>query len=208
MGSACHISSKPQIIRMTFNFGGRGEDGSRDTTEDTRVQSVVVFNTHRTPLARWKNRPGVKYSDGNIGTRRLKPRCSAELDFDPDFSAKTAFSSNVASSHTVKNYIRESIILEASRFRLEQKTSIWDKYDVVKTLGKGTFGEVRMIKNKHTKARRAVKTISKAHCEAAKNYLEEISILKHLVKFSIAHRTIPMSCVCTSSIKTRRTSTS
>lgn len=189
MGCACQISSKQRIIRMTFNFNARVEDATgnisrditEDTTEDTHVQTVTIFSTHKTPLTKSPNHPMMRFSDGGLKVRCLRAYNSTSLEADGEFSSRPNSLGNVPAAHTVKNYIRQSIVLEASRFRLEQRNSIWDKYEVVKTLGKGAFGEVRMIQNLHTKARRALKTISKTNCEASKNFLEEIEILKQLV---------------------------
>jgi len=186
MSSSCEIFFKPRITKMTFKLQTDNISNiSIDTTEDAQVQLVNIFNTNKTPLAKSTNHLGTKYLDGDIGLKCLRAYNSTELDIDGESSVKNKGSSNLPFSQTMKNYIRESIVLEASRFRLEQKSSIWDKYEVVKTLGKGAFGEVRMIKNKHTKARRALKTISKKNCETSKHYLEEIEILKHLVRTKV-----------------------
>ncbi|MDR3547071.1 MAG: hypothetical protein P4M11_02130 [Candidatus Pacebacteria bacterium] len=96
---------------------------------------------------------------------------------------KIADLKNGKSSMTIKATLgRKTIVLDPSRFRLERKTSLEDKYEFVSELGRGNFGEVRLVRNKTTLARRALKVISKANCQASENLVEEIEILKHLVR--------------------------
>ncbi len=73
-----------------------------------------------------------------------------------------------------------SIRVDPSRFRLENKGAFDSKYAVQYPLGKGSFGEVRMIKDRVTGAPRAVKVVPKAKCKVTDNFMEEVEILKKL----------------------------
>ena len=74
-----------------------------------------------------------------------------------------------------------SISVDPSRFRLERKCSIEEKYEILYQLGKGTFGEVKRVRDKKSMISRAVKVISKENCKLPENYMEEFEILKQLV---------------------------
>ena len=72
--------------------------------------------------------------------------------------------------------------IEPFHFRIEKnKTAFKLKYDVEETIGKGSFGEVKRIKEKNTGSYKALKTISKSHCQTTDNYADEIQIIKKLV---------------------------
>jgi len=83
-------------------------------------------------------------------------------------------------SHTNIAPKRGSIMLDASMFRLERKTVLEKDYELLYMLGKGTYGEVRLVKHTATGVKRAMKTISKANAQMSMNFVEEISILKKL----------------------------
>ena len=74
-----------------------------------------------------------------------------------------------------------SVSVDPSRFRLERKCSIEEKYEILYQLGKGTFGEVKRVRDKKSMISRAVKVISKENCKLPENYMEEFEILKQLV---------------------------
>jgi len=73
------------------------------------------------------------------------------------------------------------IPIDPSKFRIERKTTLEDNYEVLYILGKGTFGEVRMVKHKKSGQKRALKIVAKSACQMSENYVDEIEILKNLV---------------------------
>jgi hypothetical protein len=73
------------------------------------------------------------------------------------------------------------IKIDPSGFRLENKDPVTQKYEILCSLGKGSFGEVKKIKDKKTGEMRAMKVISRKNCQTTVNYFEEIKILKQLV---------------------------
>ena len=180
MGSCPAISNR-QIIKMTakivYQAKVMNQTSPDDTTESASVNSVTDFNAHETLLSKLPH-PRIRYSDKNQKKYFIIQQ-SVDLNLEEDMLSEHG--TKGLASKTLKNHLKQSIVLEASRVRLEQKMSIWSKYDVVKNLGKGSFGEVQMIKNKETKALRALKIIKKTICKASENYLEEIEILKRLV---------------------------
>jgi len=79
---------------------------------------------------------------------------------------------------------RKFIPLDPSRFRLERKNTVEQKYEIVQELGRGTFGEVKLVIHRETQTKRALKAIPKDRCQMTKNFAEEIEILKRLVFLS------------------------
>ncbi len=74
--------------------------------------------------------------------------------------------------------------IEPLHFRREQKKeSLEDKYTIESIIGKGSFGEVRKIKDKATGQYRAMKVMSKETCQKTDNFADEIEIIKKLVPF-------------------------
>ncbi len=69
-----------------------------------------------------------------------------------------------------------------SHFRRENKNVMEDKYEILKPIGKGAYGEVKMIKEKTTGQIRAVKIMPKSTCQMTSNFVDEIKILQKLVR--------------------------
>ena len=67
-------------------------------------------------------------------------------------------------------------------FRCENRGLIEDYYEFSETIGKGGFGVVKIIRDKATGEKRAVKIIAKSKCQTIKNLSEEITILQRLVR--------------------------
>ena len=99
-----------------------------------------------------------------------------------------------------------NIPIDLSSFRLERRFALLDQYEELYTVGSGTFGIVKKIKDKKTLTTRALKMINKAQCNPAIDIKEEIEILKYLVLIhkGSMNRIIRMSSVFTSSIKMNR----
>jgi serine/threonine protein kinase len=93
-------------------------------------------------------------------------------------SLKLAKKSNLART--------DEVSVELSRVRQERKGDIETKYEVLYTLGKGSYGEVQKIRDLETKEMKAVKYIDKKKCKTVEKYNDEIEILKKLV-------TLPLS---------------
>jgi serine/threonine protein kinase len=62
-----------------------------------------------------------------------------------------------------------------------EKEKLEDNYEILETVGLGTFGKVNRIRHKTTNETRAVKTLSKSQCQNEKEFSEEIKILQKLV---------------------------
>ncbi len=71
--------------------------------------------------------------------------------------------------------------LGPSNFRCENTGRIEDHYTFISAIGKGSFGVVKLAKDKVTGEKRAVKIIVKAKFQAAEHLSEEILILRKLV---------------------------
>ena len=72
--------------------------------------------------------------------------------------------------------------VEPIHFRVQKDIAVLsDKYIIQGTIGKGSFGEVRKIKDRETKNVRALKIISKENYKETDNFLEEIKIIQSLV---------------------------
>ncbi|CDJ39708.1 hypothetical protein ETH_00038830, partial [Eimeria tenella] len=70
--------------------------------------------------------------------------------------------------------------LKRSAFILANTGPISDYYLMDKTIGRGTWGEVKLVVDKQTKARRAAKKIPKCYIEDAERFRQEIEIMKAL----------------------------
>lgn len=172
---------------------------SREYSEHPLVQPVSVFQTNKTRLISPSEMSSTRLV-GSSRQRRQTKHCSDACLHEIKF--KRLALPRVPLSQTLKNTTRQSIALEASRFRLEQKASVWSKYEFMKVLGKGSFGEVQMIRNKESKVLRALKIIPKSDCNSSENYLEEIKILQQLVSPRRNNRTTRTCLDCTSSTRT------
>lgn len=78
----------------------------------------------------------------------------------------------------------DGIVVDLSRVRLEKRGTLESKYEVLYTLGTGSYGEVQKIRDLETDELKAVKLISKEKCSTVDKYNEEIEILKKLVTSS------------------------
>ena len=74
----------------------------------------------------------------------------------------------------------KKVAIDLSGLRREGRGQLEMKYEVMHILGKGSFGEVRKIRNLVTGEIRAAKFISKTKCLTTSNFAEEIQILKKL----------------------------
>ncbi|KAL8424563.1 hypothetical protein Efla_005669 [Eimeria flavescens] len=70
--------------------------------------------------------------------------------------------------------------LKRSAFILANSGPISDFYVVDRTIGRGTWGEVKLVIDKQTKARRAAKKIPKCYIEDVDRFRQEIDIMKSL----------------------------
>ena len=76
-----------------------------------------------------------------------------------------------------------SFRIEPQYFRVERKGQLESRYKIDEIIGKGSFGEVKKIIDKHTGLYRALKIISKDNCEKTDSFNDEIEIIKKLVYF-------------------------
>lgn len=79
----------------------------------------------------------------------------------------------------------DNIRLDLSKVRLEAKGTLESKYEILYTLGNGSYGKVLKIRDKQTDELKAVKIISKERCSTLYKYNEEIEILKKLANYVI-----------------------
>lgn len=79
----------------------------------------------------------------------------------------------------------DSVSIDLSKVRLERKGTLESKYEILYTLGSGSYGEVQKIRDLETDEVKAVKIISKEKCSTVDKYNEEIEILKKLVTLSL-----------------------
>ncbi len=72
-----------------------------------------------------------------------------------------------------------------SHFRRENKNVMKEKYEVLGAVGKGSFGEVRQVRERATGRVRAVKIMPKSTCQMTSNFVNEIKILQKLVRANV-----------------------
>jgi hypothetical protein len=77
----------------------------------------------------------------------------------------------------------DSVSIDLSEVKLERKGTIESKYEVLYTLGTGSYGEVQKIRDLESDELKVVKVISKEKCNTVDKYNEEIEILKKLVTY-------------------------
>lgn len=68
-----------------------------------------------------------------------------------------------------------------THFRRENKGYLEERYQILQVIGKGSFGEVKKIKDRCTGELRAVKVMQKKYCQMTKDFSDEIQILQKLV---------------------------
>ena len=129
------------------------------TKEDNKKATLFVKNLRET----------IATDIAKSGSRRIIRNDSA------------AFASISTLKHPTTRKQTVNLSVDPSKFRLEQKCLIEDKYEMLYLMGKGAYGEVKKIRDKETNALRAVKIVNKDKCNVSENFMEEIDILKRLV---------------------------
>jgi len=187
MGSICQ---KPKVSSSVNDLDIADileESNPLDFAERKSINPIILFTTHTAPMTRTSC-----ITNSSIRLDKdILPSNVFEVK-GPFIVPRKKNTYTLLSSYIFKTQIKESISLKTPRFIFEQKKSMWDKYELINDLGKGTFGEVKLIRNKETKVKRALKCISKSNCKASANILEEIEILKQLVTFLYYYRIILM----------------
>ncbi len=89
---------------------------------------------------------------------------------------------------------RGSVLVDISDFICEKYTALEARYEIMSTLGRGSFGEVKQVRDRQSGQLLAAKIISKGHCQITDTYLDEITILKKLVRRPRYHNAGPSSC--------------
>ena len=70
-----------------------------------------------------------------------------------------------------------------ANFRGEKRGTVEERYQLLGTIGRGAFGEVKKIKDRTTGETRALKVCPKSHGQVAKEDIgDEIAILQQLVR--------------------------
>ena len=72
-------------------------------------------------------------------------------------------------------------------FRGERKMNLSDKFEQLEIIGKGSFGEVRKVKDRASGKISVMKSMLKSQCQKSELIVDEIEILKQLVLFSATH---------------------
>ena len=169
----------------------------------TSIQTVNIFTNHFTILDNGRRKklrcartaprieivaqPAAQISADEAGpSQKVLPNGLRDIlqNVHEEIQDMTHLCTGEASQTIKAEKARKSILVDLSRFRLERKSSVEDKYVVLNALGKGSFGEVKLVMDKKTSSKRALKVISKDTCMPSKNYADEIEILKKLVTLS------------------------
>jgi len=172
-----------------------------DMQENTKVNAVHIIDV-KTKLITPKNRVKIKNSNSMLhGTDNLE-----ESPTNDDYETRSNFMRGIPRAKLFKE-LRErnlteqppikfgtfgitkrmrlvktdSVSIDLSKMRSERKGSIESKYEVLYTLGTGSYGEVQKIRDLESDELKAVKIISKEKCSTVDKYNEEIEILKKLV---------------------------
>lgn len=74
------------------------------------------------------------------------------------------------------------IKVDPKLFRVERNIGLAGRYEKLEVIGKGTFGEVRKVLEKETKKIRVMKSMLKKQCQKSEFVVDEIEILKQLVR--------------------------
>ena len=76
--------------------------------------------------------------------------------------------------------VYDGLLLDANMFINEKRGKVTNDYDVMDSVGKGGYGEVKKVVHKITGEARAMKIIKKESCDEGylKSLTNEISILR------------------------------
>lgn len=77
--------------------------------------------------------------------------------------------------------VESSVLFDSACLILEKKGSIYDQYRVVDVIGRGSFGIVKKVVHRTSGKPYALKIIKKSCCQN-KNFMNEMEILKKLVR--------------------------
>jgi len=81
---------------------------------------------------------------------------------------------------TASLLFNEKVTMHPQHFITEEYSNLLEKYEIIKTLGKGSFGEVKLAIEKKTHQYYAIKIIDKSHFHNLNELINEISIVRSL----------------------------
>lgn len=88
-----------------------------------------------------------------------------------------------------KEDVRNLVSFDSKCLILEKKGSIYSQYKVTEVIGRGSFGVVKKVVHRVSGKPYALKIIKKSCC-TNRNFMNEIEILKKLVRILTIFRTI------------------
>jgi calcium-dependent protein kinase len=118
---------------------------------------------------------------------RQRPRKKEPVEIEADVpgrsnTTKTGSTSVKSAVSRVEEEKAARISLDLGKLVTERRGSVVSRYREVKSLGKGAYGEVKMVTEKSTNQVMAMKVIPKKNCTTASTstLLNEIEVLKKL----------------------------
>lgn len=154
-----------------------------ENKEPHTIESSVL-NEHQEPTYEKEvTISSLAYPIRSISIHESKQTGHIHLETLNNISKKKSIPSGLEVKHfdSLKKMVT-NFKVEPSNFRCEQKKeTLASRYDIEGTIGQGSFGEVKRIKEKGTGQIGAIKIIGKANCQQTDTFADEIEIIKKLV---------------------------
>jgi len=165
-----------------FNSNKCKQDhSSKQTTQDClileREENKIIVNIPEDDAEYEKSPSDIIIHNSSIPMKHTNEMLSSS---SRDNQSKIAKKQSIQSTTRIIKKSTSNFNAGFSNFRCENTGNLEDSYELLEAIGKGAFGIVRVVLDRSTNEKRAVKIIDKTKCDITVAFSEEISILQKL----------------------------